>query len=388
LRALLRIIVYGAAVLAKERLMSGNVDVLFEPFALGALRLANRIVMAPMTRSFSPGNVPGEDVAAYYRRRAEGGVGLILTEGVSTNTTTASGTPNVPNIVTDEAKAGWAKVVSGVKTAGGVIGIQLWHEGAFRNPAKTAHPDIPSWSASGAKVPGKPLWAPMSEADIETAITEFVDGAVAAKELGFGCVEFHGAHSYLIDSFFWNETNLRTDKWGETGWSGRTAFAAEIIRRTRARVGANYPLLIRLSQWKQQDFSAKSASTPDELAQWLAPLADAGIDIFHCSQRRFWEPEFDGSDLNFAGWTQKLTGKPAISVGSVGLSGEFTASYAGEVSEPASLDELARRMEAQEFDLIAVGRALLQDPDWVEKIRGGRNDELATFTKDALATLF
>jgi 2,4-dienoyl-CoA reductase-like NADH-dependent reductase (Old Yellow Enzyme family) len=369
-------------------IMPGNVDVLFEPFEMGALKLANRIVMAPMTRSFSPGNVPGEDVAAYYRRRAEGGVGLILTEGVSTNTTTASGTPNVPNIVTDEAKAGWAKVVSGVKAAGGVIGIQLWHEGAFRNPAKTAHPDIPSWSASGVKMPGKPVGAPMSEAEIETAITEFVDGAVAAKELGFDCVEFHGAHSYLIDSFFWKETNLRTDKWGGADWSSRTAFAAEIIRRARARVGADYPLLIRLSQWKQQDFSAKPASTPDELAQWLAPLADAGIDIFHCSQRRFWEPQFDGSDLNFAGWTQKLTGKPAISVGSVGLSGEFTASYAGEVSEPASLDELIRRMEAQEFDLIAVGRALLQDPDWVMKIRDGRNDELATFTKDALATLY
>ncbi len=368
--------------------MPDNVDVLFEPFEMGALRLANRIVMAPMTRSFSPGNVPGEDVAAYYRRRAEGGVGLILTEGVSTNTTTASGTPNVPNIVTDDAKAGWARVVSGVKAAGGVIGVQLWHEGAFRNPAKTAHPDTPSWSASGVKVPGKQVSAPMSDVEIEIAITEFVDGAVAAKEIGFDCVEFHGAHSYLIDSFFWEETNLRTDKWGGPDWSGRTAFAAEIIRRTRERVGADFPLLIRLSQWKQQDFSARPAKSPDELAQWLAPLVDAGIDIFHCSQRRFWEPEFENSDLNFAGWTQKLSGKPAISVGSVGLSGEFTATYAGEVSQPASLDELIRRMEAREFDLIAVGRALLQDPDWVTKIRDGRNDELAAFSKDALATLY
>ncbi|MHA7871531.1 MAG: NADH:flavin oxidoreductase [Hyphococcus sp.] len=367
--------------------MTADVDVLFRPFESENLTLPNRIVMAPMTRSFSPGHAPGENVADYYRRRAEGGVGLILTEGVSPNTTTATGTPNVPNIVTPEAKAGWKKVVDGVHAAGGTIGIQLWHEGPYRNPAKTEHPDIPSWSASGFKVQGKPLWAPMTEAEIETAIAEFVDGAVAAKELGFDCVEFHGAHSYIIDSFFWDQTNLRDDQWGGD-WKGRTRFACDIIRRTRDIVGADYPLLIRLSQWKQQDFSALAAETPDALAQWLAPLVEAGIDIFHCSQRRFWEPTFEGDDLNFAGWARKLTGKPSISVGSVGLSGEFTATYAGEVSKPASLDNLIARMERNEFDLIAVGRALLQDPQWANKIRDGRTEDLMEFSKDALATLY
>lgn len=367
--------------------MSGAVDILFEPFKSKNLNLPNRIVMAPMTRSFSPGHAPGEDVAAYYRRRAEGGVGLILTEGVSPNTTTATGTPNVPNIVTEEAKAGWKQVVDGVHDTGGQIGMQLWHEGPYRNPAKTEYPDTPSWSASGFKVPGKPLWEPMTEAEIETAITEFVDGAVAAKEIGFDCVEFHGAHSYILDSFFWEQTNERGDQWGGD-WKGRTRIACEIIRRTRERVGADYPLIIRLSQWKQQDFAAKSAATPDEMAQWLGPLADAGIDMFHCSQRRFWEAEFDGSDLNFAGWAKKLTGLPSISVGSVGLSGEFTSAYAGEVSKPASLDNLIERMERKEFDLIAVGRALLQDPQWANKIRDGRTEELMEFSKDALATLY
>lgn len=367
--------------------MSGAVDVLFEPFKSKNLNLPNRIVMAPMTRSFSPGHVPGEDVAAYYRRRTEGGVGLILTEGVSPNATTATGTPNVPNIVFDDAKEGWRKVVEDVHDAGGQIGIQLWHEGPYRNPAKTEHPDIPSWSASGFKVPGKPLWEPMTETEIETAITEFVDGAVAAKDIGFDCVEFHGAHSYILDSFFWEQTNLRGDQWGGD-WRGRTRFACEIIRRTRERVGADYPLIIRLSQWKQQDFAVKAVATPDEMAQWLQPLVDAGIDIFHCSQRRFWEAEFDGSDLNFAGWAKKLTGLPSISVGSVGLSGEFTSTYAGEVSKPASLDNLIERMERKEFDLIAVGRALLQDPQWANKIRSGRTDELMEFSKEALSTLY
>lgn len=367
--------------------MPRAVDVLFEPFSHGALKLKNRIVMAPMTRSFSPGHAPGENVAAYYRRRAENEVGLILSEGVSPNSTTATGTPDVPNIVTPEARAGWKRVAESVRAAGVRMGLQLWHEGPYRNPQKSEHPQIPSWSASGAKVPGKPLWAPMSEAEIETAISEFVAAAVATRDLGFDCVEFHGAHSYLIDSFFWDQTNTREDKWGGD-WSGRTRFACEILRRTRKLVGSDFPIIIRLSQWKQQDFTTKAAPTPQELEKWLTPLAEAGVDIFHLSQRRFWEPEFPGSDLNFAGWAKKITGKPAISVGSVGLSGEFTALYSGEVSKPASLDALVDRMERGEFDLIAVGRALLNDPEWARKVKEGRVSELVDFSKDALATLY
>ncbi|MEO1015002.1 MAG: NADH:flavin oxidoreductase [Pseudomonadota bacterium] len=375
--------------------MPKPVDILFTPFESGNLSVPNRIVMAPMTRSFSPGHVPNDDVVAYYRRRAEAGVGLILSEGVSPNATTATGTPNVPNIVFDEAKAGWRKVADAVKAAGGKMGLQIWHEGPFRNPAKSEHPESPSWSASGFKMPDKALWEPMSEAEIETAITEFVDAIVAAKELGFYCAEIHGAHSYLIDSFFWDKTNLRDDKWGGD-WVGRTRMAVEIISRARAAVGPDFPILIRLSQWKQQDFNALSAQTPAELEKWLAPLAEAGVDAFHCSQRRFWEPTFDagvegvGEDahLNFAGWAKKITGKPSISVGSVGLSGEFTAIYGPDgTSEPASLDGLVERIEAGEFDLIAVGRALLQDAQWAEKIRTGRNEELMTFSKAALASL-
>jgi 2,4-dienoyl-CoA reductase-like NADH-dependent reductase (Old Yellow Enzyme family) len=367
--------------------MPKAVDFLFTPYRLGTLALKNRIVMAPMTRSFSPGHVPGDDVAAYYRRRAENEVGLILSEGVSPNAVTAVGTPNVPNIVTDDAKAGWRKIARDVDAAGGKMGLQLWHEGPYRNPVKSEFPEVPSWSASGFKVADKPLWAPMTEDEIETAIEEFVAAAVATKEAGFSCVEFHGAHSYLIDSFFWSKTNRRTDKWGGD-WEGRARVATDIIRRTRKKVGPDFPLLIRISQWKQQDFAAKSAANPQEFERWLGLLVDAGIDAFHCSQRRFWEPAFDGSDLNVAGWAKKLTGKPTISVGSVGLSGEFTAAYGGEVSKPASLDRLVEMMERGDFDLIAVGRALLQDPEWARKIKEGREDELMSFDRKALETLY
>jgi 2,4-dienoyl-CoA reductase-like NADH-dependent reductase (Old Yellow Enzyme family) len=124
------------------------------------------------------------------------------------------------------------------------------------------------------------------------------------------------------------------------------------------------------------------------MEQWLRPLVDAGVDVLHCSQRRFWEPEFEGSDLNFAGWAKKLTGLPTITVGSVGLSGEFVAAFGGEVSQPASLDELLRRLERGDFDLVAVGRALIPDPTWATKVREGRFGDMGTYDRSALATLY
>src|SRR4029453_2698015 len=168
----------------------------------------------------------------------------------------------------------------------------------------------------------------------------------------------------------------------------RSRFAVEAVKAVRAAVGEEFVVLLRLSQWKQQDFAVKLAKTPEEMEAWLTPLADAGTDIFHCSQRRFWQPEFEGSDLNFAGWAKKLTGKVTITVGSVGLSGEFIAAFQGESSHPSPLDDLLRRFDRGDFDLVAVGRAVLSDPQWVSKIREGRHEHLQDFTSEALATLW
>ena len=101
---------------------------------------------------------------------------------------------------------------------------------------------------------------------------------------------------------------------------------------------------------------AKLAHNPAELERFLKPLCDAGTDIFHCSQRRFWEPEFPGSDLNLAGWTKKITGKPTISVGSVTLNEEFMTTFRSDAGAGVTgLDNLLDRMERDEFDLIAIG---------------------------------
>lgn len=359
---------------------------LFEPFFLGSLQLSNRIVMAPMTRSRSPGGVPNEAVAAYYRRRAENAVGLIVTEGTTIARPGASFDPAIPNIHTPEAIAGWKRVVDEVHAVGGKIAPQLWHVGLARRPGTGPHPEAASDSPSGILPNGKQVGEPMSEEDIADTVSAFARAAKASVEIGFDAIELHGAHGYLIDQFFWDGMNRREDRYGGS-LEARTLFGREIVKAVRAEMPAAMPLILRFSQWKQQDYEAKLAKTPDELERFLAPLSQAGVDIFHCSTRRFWIPEFDGSDLNLAGWTKKLTGKPTITVGSVGLNSEFLGAFRGESSQAASLDGLMERLDRGEFDLVAVGRALISDAEWAAKVRDGRFDTLGDFNAEKLSEL-
>ena len=357
------------------------VDTLFRPFQHPKLTLANRTVMAPMTRGFCPGGIPGEDVAEYYRKRVEGGVGLIVSEGTLIDHPAACDSTTYPQFHGEAALAGWKRVIDTVHAAGGKMVPQIWHIGSTRRPGKGPVPDAPTVSPSGLVMPGKKLFEPLSVAEIEALVSAYADAAFNAKQLGFDGVEIHGAHGYLIDQFFWAGLNERQDRYGGD-LRQRLEFAIEIIRSIRAKCGEDFPIILRWSQWKQQDYQAKLATTPDELQQFLEPLSDAGVDIFHCSQRRFWEAEFEGSSLNLAGWTQQITGKPAISVGSVGLDGEFTSAFRGEGAGLANIDDLLNRMESGEFELIALGRALLSNPDWVNKIQAGDISNLKPYTND------
>ncbi|GFN31686.1 NADH:flavin oxidoreductase [Paenibacillus xylaniclasticus] len=365
-----------------------NVQPLFTKFKLGSLELPNRIVMAPMTRTFSPGGVPGEDVAAYYRRRAENSVGLIITEGTVINHPAAAGDPKVPNFHGEEALAGWAEVVKQVHAAGGRIFPQLWHVGLTRRLGDLPNPKTLPIGPSGLDLTGTKVTEPMTKEDIAQVVAAFGQAAADAKRLGFDGVELHGAHGYLIDQFLWERTNQRTDEYGGDRLK-RARFAVEVIEACRRAVGPDYPLIIRLSQWKASDYTAKLANTPEELEQLLALFVEAGIDGFHCSTRRFWEPEFEGSELNFAGWVKKLTGKPVITVGSVGLDSDFMSLFTeGKGASTTNIDGLIDRLEHGEFDLVAVGRALLADPEWAEKVRTGRVEELKPFSPEALRTLY
>ncbi|MBL7880584.1 MAG: NADH:flavin oxidoreductase [Chryseobacterium gambrini] len=352
-----------------------STESLFQPFKYKNLELKNRIVMAPMTRAQSDNGVPTQQITDYYARRAASDVGLILSEGTVINRPASKNMQNIPDFYGTEALNGWKNVIDAVHENGGKMGPQIWHVGDTRSSA-----DYPSIEMEKASA--------MTLEDIQDTIAQFATSAKSAKDLGFDVVEIHGAHGYLIDQFFWDVTNTRTDEYGGKTLKERSRFAVDVVKAIRAAVGEDFTIIIRLSQWKQQDYSVKLANTPEEMEEWLLPLKEAGVDIFHCSQRRFWEAEFEGSDLNFAGWAKKITGQPTITVGSVGLEGDFMAAFGGQGTEKADLTELTKRLERGDFDLVAVGRALLQDPEWVKKVKEGNMDELQDFKAESMATLY
>lgn len=353
---------------------SRSTRALFRPIQVQSLTLPNRVVMAPMTRSFSPDGVPGVDVAAYYQRRAANGVGLIITEGIYVPHASAGFDPKVPHLYGEAALAGWRKVTEQVHAAGGRIFAQLWHVGL-------------QVAGSQPPVGSTPVGPAMPASEIEAVIAAYGEAADNAKSVGFDGIEIHGAHGYLIDQFLWERTNHRTDKYGGS-LMGRARFAADIIAEIRRRVGPSFPISFRFSQFKIENFDARIAKTPADLDRLLSPLIAAGIDVLHASMRRFWEPAFEGSDLTLAGWTRKLTGLPTIAVGSVTLNTDMMTSFrTDDIASVTSLDVVLDRMERDEFDLIAIGRGLLANPDWARIVEAGRVEDLRPFDRSMLATL-
>lgn len=352
-----------------------STESLFKPFRYKNLELKNRIVMAPMTRAQSDKGVPTQQIADYYARRAASEVGLILSEGTVINRPASKNLLNIPDFYGNEALNGWQNVIDAVHENGGKMGPQIWHVGDTRMSEE--YPSVTMEKASA-----------MTLKDIQDTIAQFAASAKSAKEMGFDVLEIHGAHGYLIDQFFWEVTNTRTDEYGGKTLKERSRFAVDVVKAIRKAVGEDFTIIIRLSQWKQQDYSVKLANTPQEMEEWLIPLKEAGVDIFHCSQRRFWEPEFEGFDLNFAGWAKKITGQPTITVGSVGLEGDFMEAFSGKGTGKADLSELTRRLERGDFDLVAVGRALLQDPEWVKKLKENKIDEIKDFSAESMAILY
>tara|TARA_Y200000002_G_scaffold125232_1_gene102756 strand:+ start:733 stop:1812 length:1080 start_codon:yes stop_codon:yes gene_type:complete len=358
---------------------------LFEPYKIKNTLLKNRIAMAPMTRNQSPGGIPTNDVVSYYKRRAEAEVGLIITEGVEVSHKASSAYPNVPRLDSKKARDGWKRVVGGIKEHDGAVIAQLWHCGGFRKLGMAPNPEVPGHTASGLVRPGKRVAHAMSSDDIKETIDAFASDAKYCEEIGFDGVEIHGAHGYLIDNFFWNGTNERKDLYGGS-IEKRSQLAANIVKAIRSNVSDNFIVGLRFSQWKQQDYEAKLATSSEELLKVIKQPVDAGLDYLHSSMRRFWESEFKGSDENLAFWTKKLTGLPTISVGSVGLDSDFI-----DMSAPASprnIDKAISDISNKKYDMVAVGRALLADHEWVIKMREGRIKDIIPYTKEALYKLY
>ena len=358
---------------------------LFEPYKLKNLNLRNRVVMAPMTRNQSPGGIPTSEVVAYYSRRAKAEVGLIITEGIEVSHEASSAYPDVPRLDTKEAREGWKRVVNGIKENGGSVIAQLWHCGGFRKLGMQPNPEVPGHTASGLVKPGKKVAHKMTLEDIKQTINAYASDAKYCEEIGFDGVEIHGAHGYLIDNFFWEGTNIRDDSYGGS-IEKRSQFVSEIIQAVRSNISQEFIVGLRFSQWKQHDFEAKLAHTTDDLKKVLLSPVESGLDYLHSSMRRFWESEFEGSEENLAYWTKKISNIPTIGVGSVGLDSDFIDMTAP--SKPASIDKAIDDISKEKYDLLAVGRALLSDHEWVLKMKDGRLKDVIPYSKEALLKLY
>jgi 2,4-dienoyl-CoA reductase-like NADH-dependent reductase (Old Yellow Enzyme family) len=361
--------------------MNEQKNTLFSGYSMNGLNLKNRVVMAPMTRNFSPNGVPKDYAPTYYANRAKGGVGLIITEGVEVSHRAASGYPDCPNLESDDSKKMWEKVVNEVHKNNSSIFCQLWHVGGIRKPGLPPIPEVPGFTPSGYVVPGKKVAHEMTHDEIQELIEVYAQDAKICEELGFDGVEIHGAHGYLIDQFFWDAINLRNDEYGGS-LQNRTRLAKEILEASQKTTSNQFQVGIRISQWKQQDYEAKITSDKKELDDFFNILKNAGADFLHCSNRRYWEGEFSSDGLNLAGIAKQATGLPTISVGSVGLDKDFIKLYAGDhKTKVANLTQLHEKLNNSEFDLIAVGRALLSDPEWAIKVQENRENEIIPFDK-------
>lgn len=322
-------------------------SLLFAPCTIGPVALKNRWAMAPMTRGRCPDALPDATVAEYYRRRAAGGVGLIISEGILIDHPLANAYgPTVPAYRPGAADA-WRAVVAAVHAHDTRMFAQVWHCGPVAKPGLDA--------------------STATTADRAALMDSYARAVDATVRAGFDGLELHGAHGYLLDSF------LRT---------GQSAFVADVVRQARRLAGPRYPIVLRFSSWRVNDYQANYFRDPEHLGSILAELRDAGVDWFHASTRRFWEPAFPDRDphLNLAGWARRLAGVPVITVGGIGLEPE---AYAGD--GPASLAALGRRAAAGEFDLVALGRVLMGDPEWIAKSAAGRFRDLIPFPGDAEA---
>ncbi len=359
---------------------------LLQPADVAGLHLRNRLVMAPMTRQFSPGGIPGEDVVAYYRRRASS-LGLLITEGTYVDHPSAGTSDRVPRFFGADALAGWRQVAAAVHAEGGAIFPQLWHVGAQRKPGAPPFPGAAIVSPSGLDAAGQRIGTPASTQTLADIAASFARAAADAQAAGFDGVELHGAHGYLLDQFHWAASNHRADDYGGD-IAGRVRFSAEVAAAVRAAVGPDFPVAFRFSQWKIGNYDARIAESPEELAAFLTPLADAGVSMFHVSTRRYWLPAFAGSERTLAGWTRHLSGLPVIAIGSVGVATQFQASPDEDALPTLTLAPLVELLRRGEFDLVALGRAVLADPEWARKLTDARLAEIRPYDKSASSVLF
>ncbi len=339
---------------------------LFEPLTARSIRLANRTVMAPMTRSRADDtNTPGALMAEYYGQRAS--AGLIIAEGTSPSPN-GLGYARIPGLFNDAQVRGWKSVTDAVHAKGGKIFVQLMHTGRVSHvanlpagaevlgPMADACPGEMYTDSQGMQPRSIPR--AMSETDIAHAVDEYAKSARLAIEAGFDGVELHAANGYLIEQFLNANVNLRTDAYGGS-IEGRNRFALEVARATAAAMGA-HRVGIRLSPYGV--FNSTGAF-PDVEAQYLAltqELSRLGLLYLHVLDHSAMDTYMGAPPVPAEFKLQLRTAFQGLFI----LAGGFDRASAEHA------------LKAGRADLIAFARPFLANPDLVERMRtnGALND--------------
>ncbi|GKT19811.1 alkene reductase [Acidovorax sp. SUPP2522] len=328
---------------------------LFEPFSLRNIPLANRVVMSPLTRSRAVDhNTPNPLMATYYAQRAT--AGLIVTEGTSPSPN-GLGYARIPGLFNDGHVQGWKRVTSAVHAQGGKIVVQLMHTGRVAHQANLpAGAEVVSASAeacpgemytdSQGSQPHTPPRA-MTEADIQAVIGEYATAARLAIEAGFDGIELHAANGYLLEQFLNSNINRRTDGYGATA-EGRNRLVLEVARATAKEIGAER-VGIRLSPHGVVNSAGAFDGVDGQYLALVKALSALGLLYVHV---------LDHSAM-------RTPPVPAQ------LKADLRAAFDGPFILAGGLDKTGaeRALEGGLADLTAFGRAFIANPDLVERMR-------------------
>lgn len=340
-----------------------NFGLIFSPFTVGGLRLKNRILMAAMGNNFShPQGTVSDRAIAYYRERAKGGTGLIITEATPVS---LAGRHRGRGLCAydDSFLPGLRRLAASVHDHGSAIALQLHHAGRLADPDITGSP--PLAPSPIPRAPGAPVPKELSQDEIQEIIIQLGQAARRAKEAGFDAVEIHGAHGYLIYQFLSPRTNKREDFYGGNP-ENRVRFALEVLRQVRKEVGNSFPVLFRLSA---REFSENGYSLEESL-DWAIELERAGASALHVS----------------GGTTESLTGSAQV-IPPMVFPEAYHVPLAAAIKKKVRIPVIAvgrlgtpavaeRVLDEGQADLIAAGRAFLCDPYWPLKAARGEKDRI------------
>ncbi|MDH2390354.1 alkene reductase [Streptomyces sp. HNM0663] len=328
----------------------------FDPIDLSGAQLANRIAMAPMTRSraFGPGLTPTESVATYYAQRAS--AGLIVSEGIQPSAV-GQGYPDTPGLHSAEQVAAWRKVTDAVHEKGGVIFAQIMHSGRIGHPVllpEGLHPVGPSAVAARGQVythdgpKDFPTPKALTSDEVRATIGDFATAARNAVDAGFDGVEIHGANGYLVHQFLASGVNQRTDEWGGSA-ENRIRFAVEVVKAVAAEIGAHRTGLRISPANPYNDMAGSEPDAEETYTRLVAALEPLGLGYLHLMEAL---PELRETTLALR---KQFSGTFVLNPATEGFTGP----------------EALTLVEDGVADVLAFGALFLANPDLPARLRAG-----------------